>query len=221
MNTVHAVLAILGVAGAGLAAGYAVVALAAVVVWKLRRQDGPSPQSHPVTILKPLCGAEPGLYENLRSFCEQHYPEFQIVFGVRDPRDPALGVVKRLQAEFPALRIDVVADPRQHGSNRKVSNLINMMAAARHDTLLMADSDAQVAPDYLVAVTAPLLDPRVGLVTCSYQGIPTPQIWSRLGAMYINEWYMPSVLLARLFGHDGFASGQTLCIRRDTLQAIG
>jgi ceramide glucosyltransferase len=221
MNSVHALLAILGVAGVSLAAGYAVVALAAVIVWKLRRKDRPSSQSHPVTILKPLCGAEPGLYENLRSFCEQHYPEFQIVFGVRDPRDPALGVVKRLQAEFPALRIDMVVDPRQHGSNRKVSNLINMMAAARHDTLLMADSDAQVAPDYLAAVTAPLLDPRVGLVTCSYQGIPTQQIWSRLGAMYINEWYMPSVLLARLFGHDGFASGQTLCIRRDTLQAIG
>src|SRR6202035_4414589 len=110
MNTVHALMAIVGVAGVTLAAGYAVVSLAAVIVWNLRRKDRPSLQCQPVTILKPLCGAEPGLYENLRSFCQQRYPEYEIVFGVRDPRDPALGVVQRLQAEFPALRIDVVAD---------------------------------------------------------------------------------------------------------------
>ena len=75
--------------------------------------------------------------------------------------------------------------------------------------------------DYLATVTAPLLDSGVGLVTCMYRGMPTPRIWSRLGAMYINEWYMPSVLLAWLFGHQGYVSGQTICVRRDTLQAIG
>jgi ceramide glucosyltransferase len=221
MSAIHACFAVVGVISVGLAAGYAVVALAAVALWLLRHKEPPSRQCPPVTILKPLCGAEPGLYENLRSFCQQRYPEFQIVFGVRDPADPALGVVRRLQTEFPTLQIDVVVDPQQHGSNRKISNLINMMARARYDTLSMADSDARVAPEYLATVTAPLLDPRVGLVTCPYHGVPTQEIWSRLGAMYINEWYIPSVLLARLFGHEGFASGQTLCIRRDTLQAIG
>jgi ceramide glucosyltransferase len=221
MSAIHACFAIVGVISAGLAAGYAVVALAAVGLWLLRRKEPPSRQCPPVTILKPLCGAEPSLYENLRSFCQQRYPEFQIVFGVRDPADPALAVVTRLQTEFPTLQIDVVVDPQQHGSNRKISNLINMMARARYDTLSMADSDARVTPEYLATVTAPLLDPRVGLVTCPYHGEPTQDIWSRLGAMYINEWYIPSVLLARLFGHEGFASGQTLCIRRDTLQAIG
>jgi ceramide glucosyltransferase len=114
-----------------------------------------------------------------------------------------------------------VVDPRQHGGNRKVSSLINMLGRARHDVLVMADSDAYVGPDYLTTVTAPLLDRKVGLVTCIYHGEPTERVWSRLGAMYVNEWYMPSVLLARLFGHEGYASGQTLCMRRETLQGIG
>jgi ceramide glucosyltransferase len=140
---------------------------------------------------------------------------------VRDLADPALLVVKRLVAEFPSLPIDVVVNPQQHGNNRKISSLINMLARARHDVLAMADSDASVGPGYLTTVTAPLLDPSVGLVTCIYRGVPTQGIWSRLGAMYVNEWYMPSVLLARLFGHQGYVSGQTLCLRRDTLQAIG
>ena len=174
-----------------------------------------------VTVLKPLCGAEPGLYENLRSFCRQDYPEFQIVFGVCERSDPALAVANRLLLEFPELRIDVVIDPRQHGGNRKVSSLINMLRHARHDVLVMADSDAYVGSDYLSTVTTPLLDREVGLVTCIYHGEPTARIWSRLGAMYVNEWYMPSVLLARLFGHEGYASGQTLCMRRETLQGIG
>jgi ceramide glucosyltransferase len=96
-----------------------------------------------------------------------------------------------------------------------------MLGRARHDVLLIADSDAFAGPDYLATVTAPLLDRKVGLVTCLYHGEPTGCIWSRLGAMYVNEWYMPSVLLARLFGHQGYASGQTLCMRRETLQGIG
>jgi ceramide glucosyltransferase len=161
------------------------------------------------------------LYEHLRSFCQQDHPEYQIVFGVRDLTDPALAVVERLVAEFPSLPIDVVVNPQQHGSNCKISNLINMIARARHDVLAMADSDTFVEHDYLTTVTAPLLDQSVGLVACIYRGVPTQRVWSRLGAMYINEWYVPSVLLAWLFGYRGYVSGQTLCLRRDTLQAIG
>ena len=142
-------------------------------------------RDRPVTVLKPLCGAEPGLYDHLRSFCQQDHPDYQIVFGVRDPTDPALAVVERLVAEYPSLPIDVVVNPQQHGSNCKISNLINMVARARHDVLAMADSDTFVGPDYLTIVTAPLLDHNVGLVTCIYRGVPTQGIWSRLGAMYI------------------------------------
>jgi ceramide glucosyltransferase len=218
---VHWSIAVLGLACLGAAACYSVLTLAAVLVWRLRRPTLHPRIMPPVTLLKPLCGAEHGLYERLRSFCQQNYREFQIVFGVRDPVDPALIVVQRLQQEFPSLSIDVVASPQLHGSNYKISNLINMVAGARHDVLIVADSDTFVGPNYLRSVTAPLLDRNVGLVTCPYRDVPTARVWSRLGAMYINEWYMPSVLLSWLFGGNCYASGQTLCLRRQTLEAIG
>jgi ceramide glucosyltransferase len=221
MFFVHPLSAIVGFASLAAAAGYAVLALVAVLVWDRRRAPSKLRRLPAVTVLKPLCGAEPGLYANLRSFCEQDYPQFQIVFGVRDPADPALAVVERLVTDFPSLPIDVVINPQVHGSNFKVSNLINMVARARHDVLTIADSDARVGSDYLRLVTAPLLDPKVGLVTSVYRDVPTKSIWSHLGAMYINEWYMPSVLLAWLFGHQGYVSGQTMCLRRETLQAVG
>jgi len=221
MPLLYAPLGIIGLAVLTVAAIYAVLTLVAAVVWHLRRAAAHSLRLPPVSVLKPLCGAEPGLYEHLRSFCLQDHQQYQIIFGVRDPADPALSMVERLRAEFPALELEVVANPQQHGSNSKVSNLINMLARARHDVLVIADSDTFVKPDYLSTVTAPLLNPKVGLVTCIYRDLPTQRIWSRLGAMYINEWYMPAVLLARLFGHQSYASGQTLCLRRETLQAIG
>jgi len=211
----------LGFATLAGAAGYVVLAVIAVLAWRLRRRSRAVLPLPPVTILKPLCGAEPGLYSHLRSFCEQDYPQFEIVFGVRESADPACAIVERLIAEFPSLPMQLVIDPRLHGSNCKVSNLINMLPHAHHEALVMADSDAFVGRGYLAEVTAPLRDQGVGLVTCLYCGVPTPGIWSRLGAMYINEWYIPSVLLTWLFGYQGYVSGQTLCIRRGTLQAIG
>ena len=221
MPSIQPLLGIIGLVILAFGASYPILALVAVVVWRRQKKWSNSPTLPPVTVLKPLCGAEPRLYENLRSFCLQDYPEFQVVFGVGDAADPALQVVERLIAEFPIIPIDVVVDSQQHGSNRKVSSLVNMLARARHDVVAMADSDAFVGPDYLATVAAPLLDHNVGLVTCIYRDVPTEKIWSRLGAMYINEWYIPSVLLAWLFGHGSYASGQTLCMRRDTLQAIG
>jgi ceramide glucosyltransferase len=221
MPSIQALMTGVGFVCLGLAAGYALVTVVAVLVWRMQRGPNKARSMPPVTVLKPLCGAEPGLYEHLCSFCRQDYPEFQIVFGVRDAADPACAVVKRLVAEFPSVPIELVINPQLHGSNLKISNLINMLPYARHDTLAMADSDAFVATDYLATVTAPLLDPDVGLVTCIYRGTPTKGIWSRLGAMYINEWYVPSVLVAWLFGYQGYVSGQTVCLRRDTLRALG
>jgi len=221
MPVFHVLLTVIGFAGLGIAACYSVLTLIAALVWRRRLSPAPSARLPPVTLLKPLCGAEPGLYKHLRGFCQQDYPEYQIIFGVRDPADPACAVVERLIAEFPQLPIDLVINPHQHGSNCKTSNLINMLTRAQHDLLVMADSDAFVGRDYLGTVTEPLLDRRVGLVTCAYRGVPTPNVWSRLGAMYINEWYVPSVLLAWLFGYEGYVSGQTMCIRQETLRAIG
>jgi len=213
--------AVIAVGSLSVAAAYALLAVLAAIAWRLPRRRVALAAAPPVTILKPLCGAEPGLYANLRSFCQQAYPQFQVVFGIADQADPACAVARRLSAEFPALAIDVVIDPRIHGSNGKVGNLINMLPTARHDLLVMSDSDCTVGPDYLDRVTAPLQDASVGLVTCLYRGMPAASIWSRIGAMYINEWYVPQVLLAWLFGHEGYVSGQTIALRRATLAAIG
>jgi ceramide glucosyltransferase len=175
----------------------------------------------PVTIFKPLCGAEPETYECLRSFCGQDYPRFQVIFGVCDPLDPAVAVVQRLQREFPGDDLVLTADRQAHGSNRKVNNLINMMAVARHDYLVISDSDVKVDRDYLAKLIPPLLDAGVGIVTCGYRGVPRPGIWSLLGSMYINGWFMPSVRVAALMGYRSFAFGATIGIKRETLARIG
>lgn len=223
MNVAQFICTLAGCISLGIAAGFAVAVLIAALAWRsfASRPVRPAAKQPPVTILKPLCGDEPGLYEHLRSFCHQHYGPYQIVFGTLDADDPALAIVARLAAEFPQLPIDVVANPQRHGHNNKSSNLINMLVKARHPLLLIADSDITVGADYLAAVTAPLADEGVGLVTCLSYDQPTRGLWSRLGAMYINEWYFPSVMVAWLFGHQDYASGQTLCLRRATLEAIG
>ncbi len=224
----HETRLLVGVALAVMGSLYAVVA--AAVMWLSRRRrsysvaisprmsDAPAqrPQAG-VTVLKALCGAEPGLYRQLRSFCSQDYPAYQLVFGVREAADPALQVVRCLQEEFPGLDIAVVINPSLHGSNRKISNLINMLPAARHSVLVMADSDIVVAGDYLARVTAPLSEPDVGLVTCPYFGRPGVGVASQLGAMFINEWFMPSVLLAQRFGARSFVSGATIAVRTEAL----
>ena len=166
----------LGTALAALGMGYAITAALAMRVGRSAPRR-PPPTLPPITLLKPLCGAEPALYEHLRSFCVQDYPCWQIVFGVRDPEDRALEAVRRLRGEFPHLDLQVVIDPAQHGASSKVSNLVNMMSAARHDYLVIADSDILVESDYLERVIAPLLDEGVGIVTCPYRGRPRPGLW--------------------------------------------
>ena len=171
MPLLHALSGFLGLAALGVATGYSALTLFALAFWRLRAPFAQRRDRSPVTLLKPLCGAEPGLYEHLRGFCRQDYPEYQIIFGIRESTDPAVAVATRLAAEFPNLPIDIVVNSEQHGNNYKISNLINMLKFARHDLLVMADSDAYVGPDYLSSVTAPLLDPHVGLVTCAYHGV--------------------------------------------------
>lgn len=175
----------------------------------------------PVTVLKPLCGCEPNLYQCLKTFCVQDHPRYQIVFGVQDPADAALAIAHRLQAEMPTQDIIVVIDARLHGSNGKVSNLANMMPAARHPILVASDSDVIVDPSYLRRVTAPLSDPTVGLVTSLYRAQSIGGVWSHLVALFINEWFMPAVRIARLFGSASFTSGVTMVLRRQTLEQLG
>jgi ceramide glucosyltransferase len=176
----------------------------------------------PVTVLKPLHGDEAMLEAALATLCRQDYPVFQIVFGVSDKADPAGHVVRRLQGRFPALDIALVVDPTVHGVNHKVGNLINMMPAARHDIVVIADSDVHVRPDYLDRLVAALQQPRVGLVTTLYAGLPADPgaLPSRLGATQITHGFLPGAVLARSMGRQD-CLGATMCLRRQDLHRIG
>jgi ceramide glucosyltransferase len=209
-----------GIALAALAMIYGVIACIAVSI-RIRSPGFIPRDPPPVTILKPLCGADQQTYQCLRSFCDQIYPQFQIVFGVRDSTDPALELVERLRTEFPRVDFAVAVDRRQHGTSPKVSNLINMMPLARHDYLVLSDSDVTVKPDHLAKVAGPLLDDGVGIVTCAYRGCPQRGLWPLLGSMFINEWFMPSVRVAAMAGSRAFAFGSTIAIRRRVLDRIG
>jgi ceramide glucosyltransferase len=175
-----------------------------------------------VTILRPLCGDEPLLEEALVSCCRQAYPDFQIVFGVQNPSDAALAVVERVRVRFPDCDIAVVVDSTLHGQNRKIGNLINMLPSARHQVLVISDSDLQLSPDYLERLLVELEKPGTGLVTALYAGFPPlKQGWSlRLGAAQINHSFLPGVLVSRMLGRQD-SLGSTVMLRRDTLEQTG
>lgn len=199
---------------------YSILALLLVTFFRHRGEQacGYTP---PVTILKPLCGLEPALFDCLRSFCEQDYPSYQIVFGVRDAADPAVPVVERLMRELPHVDATLVVDGRMCGSNYKLSNLANMLGAARHDILVVADSDGRVEPNYLRSVASLFANRRVGAVTCLYVAEPLGGAASVLGASFINDWFLPSVLIALALGRLNYCFGATMAVRRDVLEAIG
>ena len=176
----------------------------------------------PVSILKPLKGVDPEIWESFCSHCEQQYPEFELIFGVSDPADPACEAVPKLQAKYPARSIKLVVCERVLGANVKVSNLAQMLPEARYEILLVNDSDIRVAPDYLRQVVAPLADPQIGLVTCLYRAEPARTLGSRLEALGVSTDFMPGVLSAR-FLEKGmhFGLGSTLVFRRRDLASIG
>ncbi len=187
----------------------------------LARPMAPAAELPPVTVLKPLCGDEKLLEAALATLCAQDYPEFQVVFGVQDPADPALAVLARLRARFPACDMAVVADTTPHGANRKIANLLNMFPAAKHDVLVIADSDVHAAPDYLRQLAATLAMPGVGLATTLYVGLPaTRRLPALLGASWINHCFLSGALLARAFGRQD-CLGATMALRRDMLDRIG
>ena len=175
----------------------------------------------PVTVLKPVRNDDGQLYSNLRSFCDQDYPLYEVLFGVRNADDPAVAVVDRLIREFPQLDLACIVTGAPIGSNRKVSTLEALSRFARYDTLVVADADMRVGPDYLRAVVTPLADPSVGLVTCLYRGIASGGLASTLGAMFINEWFIPGVMVGARLAPLRNAFGATLACRGDVLASIG
>jgi ceramide glucosyltransferase len=179
-------------------------------------------QSPPITILKPLHGADPWLAESLDGYCRQDYPgELQILFGVQHASDPAITCVRELQSRHPNLDIGLVVDERLHGPNRKVSNLINIRQRAKHDVLIMSDADVRVPTDYARAIVAALGAPGVGAVTCLYLGQGTGGLWSRAAAMAIDYDFLPSAVLAKTCGLAEPCFGPTIAMTSQVLQAIG
>jgi ceramide glucosyltransferase len=176
----------------------------------------------PVTVLKPLHDSEAGLSTRLAAFWRQDYlAPVQILCGARYHDSPAANAVRAMEVDFPDSGIELVVDPRSHGVNRKVSNLINMMPRARHDTLVLSDSDIVVGPNYLRALTALLASPRVGIVSCLYHGIGGEGLWTRLSALAINSQFLPHAITAVSLGLAKPCCGATIAVRRSTLERIG
>lgn len=173
------------------------------------------------TIFKPIAGPEPELYENLRSFCDQEYQAFyEVIFCLHRRDDPALATVERLAAEFPSLtRIAIGQNAAM--ANPKIANLAKPGAEPRGDIVAIADSDIRVGRDYLRALAASFASEGVGAATCLYSGTPNAGIVSRLGALQIEDGFIPSVLVALALGPLRFCLGATMAVRRSVLEAIG
>lgn len=211
-----------GLAMAAASASYLLLAIARVATFRRPAVASAASTLPPaVTILKPVCGAEPRLYECLRSFCLLDHAPLQIVFGVGDRADPAIAVVKRLIAEFPALDLSLVVDSAVHGTNLKVSNLINMSRSVKHEVVIVSDSDTEVEPDCLVAVLAPFSDSEVGAVTCLYKAAPAPGLASALGALAVNDWFLASAVVDAEMRDAAYCFGPVTALRREALAAMG
>lgn len=204
----------------GCALAYLAGCIATMLAWSKRRAF-PAGATPPISILKPLCGMEDGLYDDLRSFCTQDYPDYQVIFGAESSSDPALSMARRLQQEFPKLDIRVVSGQKMPGTNRKVANLMQMEAHIAFEYLVIADSDIRVGPDYLRYLAGELTDPTTGVVTCMYRGRPDGSLWSKLASLHIDEWIIPSILTGLALGLTGFGFGSTMALRRTALADIG
>ena len=174
-----------------------------------------------VSVLKPLHGLEPRLRETLRSFFEQNYPKYEIVFGARSAEDPALKIVAELSKEFPSIPVSTVYSGAPQWPNAKVYSLEKMLAVAKSEFAIISDSDVTVHPDYLRNVTAPLLDPKTGLVTCIYRGVPVNGRWAVIEGLGMSVDMTSGVLLADMFEGMKFALGPTMATRKDALAKIG
>jgi ceramide glucosyltransferase len=198
------------------------LATAAFLTVRFRGHRALQAKPVPVTILKPLHGESPRIFRCLASFCTQRYAApVQIVFGVAQGGDAAIPLVKRLQAAFPDIKIELKIDGRAHGDNRKVSNLVNMAGLADHDVVVLSDSDIEVDPDYLTRIVGELQQPDIGAVTCLYHGMSGTGIWARFAALAINAEFLPNVIAGVTLGFAQPCFGSTIALRRDMLVQIG
>ena len=196
--------------------------LTVVAAWRYRRRwPGPLRRSEPISVLKPLAGAEDELEANLRSFFEQEYEEFEILFAARRSDDPALDVARKLQREYPAVPCRLMATGEPPYPNAKVYSLDKMMRASRHELLVMSDSDVRVGRDMLKVVAAEFENERVDLLTCPYRAVAGQSFWSRLEAIGLNTEFISGLLTARWIEGVRFAVGPTIVARRKLMEDLG
>ncbi len=202
----------------------ATVYSALVVVAAIRYKKHPKPQPGPqerISILKPLSGLDEGLEDNLRSFFQQDYSEFELLFAVRVASDPAVAVVERLRAEFPQVPVRLVLTGEPPWVNPKCYSLDLMLAQARHDLIVMSDSDTRVGPGLLTTVSAEFQDPRLGLASCPYRAVGGSDLWSRLEAVGLNTEMLAGVLADRMLEGVKFGLGPVMAARRKAIDAVG
>lgn len=179
------------------------------------------PEFHPsITILKPICGFDWELYDNLSSFCQQDYPTYQIIFAVQDKKDSSIEIVEKIIEKFPHIDLSLVISDRKIGTNLKVSNLANAQAQAKYSILIISDSDIRVKSDYLQKVIQPMYDPQVGVVTCLYNCL-TKGCLASFEALEIPTQFHARVLTDKKLEGIKFAFGSTIVIRKDVLEKIG
>lgn len=183
-----------------------------------RQRDEPTPD---ISVLKPLAGVDDGLEKNLRSFFEQDYPEFEILFAVRDGSDLAVAIVEALQKQYPAIPSRLIVTGEPPYANAKVFSLDRMLIEARYELLVMSDSDIRVDQSFLSSVADEFRDPHVALATCPYRAIAGRSIWSILEAEGMNTEFLAGLLVARMLEGVKFAVGPTVVARKPALQAIG
>ena len=208
------------VAGAALGSFYHLTAIILVLRFPRARKVPPAPFPA-VTILRPLHGNEPGLFGRIASLCRQDYlGRVDVICGVQQENDSAIPVVRLLQATGRS-EIELNIDGCEHGSNRKISNLINMLPAASQDVVVISDSDIAVDPHYVASLVAELEEPGVGAVTCAYHGTPAEGIWAQLSAMSINLQFLPNVIAAVSLNAAHPCLGATIALHREVLAQIG
>ncbi|MEO8324890.1 MAG: bacteriohopanetetrol glucosamine biosynthesis glycosyltransferase HpnI [Nitrospirota bacterium] len=174
-----------------------------------------------VSILKPICGLEKNLRTNLRTTCEQDYPVFQVVLSVQDFTDPAIPMLYEIQREFGRKRVTVAIGNNHIGPNGKINNLIGGLKHARHDILVISDSDVQLRPDYLKTIVGPLADLSVGYVCTLYKAVRAQSWWEKMELLTVNAELIPNMMFALVTGASRFCVGASTALRRSTLTEIG
>jgi ceramide glucosyltransferase len=203
---------------------YAVLCVFAVVRFRFQVASSPKAASGPwpaVTVLKPVHGLEKNQRENLRSACIQDYAEYEVVFSVQDPEDAVIPLLKEIQQEFGPEHVTVAIEDCRAGTNGKINNMIGGLQHAKHDVLVISDSDVRLRPDYLKTIVGPLSDPEVGCACTLYKAAGAGKWYEKMELLTLNADFMGNVLFAHISGASKFCLGASAALRRSTLEQVG